>query len=240
MSSTPRQWVLHHESEFYTTGASSTRRQRVLHSDSLCTKHFWQSPFFIYILFMGDLHSHVTKQVLYKTFGPICFVQVCRDGKTSLSRGFGYVNLTHRQYARNTLKSSAWARGQTDPYRVGRNWFHSEKKCNHWTWFRGTCEKCVISYIFVVDRTNLKKTESVTFIQSINRESFNFINTLFICIVLLQQHMKISDMSYLKYWNNNIYIFFFCQLNSKWMLEEWSVFLQISPVGKSSFNQNYE
>ncbi len=119
---------------------------------------------------MGDLHSHVTKQVLYKTFGPICFVQVCRDGKTSLSRGFGYVNLTHRQYARNTLKSSAWARGQTDPYRVGRNWFHSEKKCNHWTWFRGTCEKCVISYIFVIDRTNLKKTESVTFIQSINRE----------------------------------------------------------------------
>ncbi|KTG46501.1 hypothetical protein cypCar_00000795 [Cyprinus carpio] len=51
-------------------------------------------------LFMGDLYPHVTEP-----FGPICFVQVCRDSKTNLSCGFRYVNLTHRQHVLNALNA---------------------------------------------------------------------------------------------------------------------------------------
>lgn len=46
--------------------------------------------------------------MLHKTFrplGPICFVQVCRDSKTNLSREFAYVNLRCRQHAQNALST---------------------------------------------------------------------------------------------------------------------------------------
>ncbi|KAL1265633.1 hypothetical protein QQF64_003660 [Cirrhinus molitorella] len=55
-------------------------------------------------LFVGNLHSNVTEQVLLSTFlpfGPICFVQVYRDRATNLSRGFGFVTFAHRHNAEN-------------------------------------------------------------------------------------------------------------------------------------------
>uniref|UniRef100_A0A673I4H5 RRM domain-containing protein n=1 Tax=Sinocyclocheilus rhinocerous TaxID=307959 RepID=A0A673I4H5_9TELE len=54
-------------------------------------------------LFVG---KHMTEQVLLATFlpsGPIGFVQVCRDRRTSLSCGFGFVTFAHHHNAENTL-----------------------------------------------------------------------------------------------------------------------------------------
>ncbi|XP_058635794.1 polyadenylate-binding protein 1-like [Onychostoma macrolepis] len=59
-------------------------------------------------LFVGNLHQHVTEQVLlsaFLPFGPICFVQVCRDRATKFSRGFGFVTFAHRHNAENALYS---------------------------------------------------------------------------------------------------------------------------------------
>uniref|UniRef100_A0A8C1SRA2 RRM domain-containing protein n=1 Tax=Cyprinus carpio TaxID=7962 RepID=A0A8C1SRA2_CYPCA len=65
-------------------------------------------------LFMGDLYPHVTEP-----FGPICFVQVCRDSKTNLSCGFRYVNLTHRQHVLNALNKDFSLYVQNMPYSLG-------------------------------------------------------------------------------------------------------------------------
>ncbi len=57
-------------------------------------------------LFVGNLHPRVTEQVLlsaFLPFGPICFVQVCRDRTTNLSRGFGFVTFAHRHNAESAL-----------------------------------------------------------------------------------------------------------------------------------------
>lgn len=59
-------------------------------------------------LFVGNLHPRVTEQALlsaFLPFGPICFVQVCRDRTTNLSRGFGFITFAHRHNAENALNT---------------------------------------------------------------------------------------------------------------------------------------
>ncbi len=72
-------------------------------------------------LFVGNLHPHVTEQVLlsiFLPFGPICFVQVCRDRTTNLSRGFGFVTFAHRHNAENALDTLIFSELLGKPMRI--------------------------------------------------------------------------------------------------------------------------
>ncbi|KAK2900787.1 hypothetical protein Q8A67_008902 [Cirrhinus molitorella] len=72
-------------------------------------------------LFVGNLHPNVTEQVLLSTFlpfGPICFVQVCRDGATNLSRGFGFVTFAHRHNAKNAQDTLIFSELLGKPMRI--------------------------------------------------------------------------------------------------------------------------
>ncbi|KAL0190375.1 hypothetical protein M9458_013073, partial [Cirrhinus mrigala] len=72
-------------------------------------------------LFVGNLHPHVTEQVLLSTFlpfGPICFVQVCRDRATNLSRGFGFVTFAHRHNADSALDTLIFSELLGKPMRI--------------------------------------------------------------------------------------------------------------------------
>uniref|UniRef100_A0A8C2K5B8 RRM domain-containing protein n=1 Tax=Cyprinus carpio TaxID=7962 RepID=A0A8C2K5B8_CYPCA len=55
-----------------------------------------------------DLHPNVTENdlhALFFPFGPICTVKVCRDIRTKLSRGYGFVIFKCRHDAENALKA---------------------------------------------------------------------------------------------------------------------------------------
>ncbi|XP_073707922.1 uncharacterized protein [Garra rufa] len=72
-------------------------------------------------LFVGNLHPNVTEQVLLSTFlpfGPICFVQVCRNSATNLSRGFGFVTFAHRYNAENALDTLIFSELLGKPMRI--------------------------------------------------------------------------------------------------------------------------
>lgn len=72
-------------------------------------------------LFVGNLHPHVTEQVLlsvFLPFGPVCFVKVCRDRATNLSRGFGFVTFAHRHDAENALDALIFSELLGKPMRI--------------------------------------------------------------------------------------------------------------------------
>ncbi|KAL1256002.1 hypothetical protein QQF64_014063 [Cirrhinus molitorella] len=72
-------------------------------------------------LFVGNLHPDVTEQVLLSTFlqfGPICFVRVCRDKATNLSRGFGFVTFAHRHNAENARDTLIFSELLGKPMRI--------------------------------------------------------------------------------------------------------------------------
>ncbi|KAK9962981.1 hypothetical protein ABG768_006213 [Culter alburnus] len=57
-------------------------------------------------LLVSNLKSNVTEQELramFLPFGPICTVQVCRDRRTNLSRGYGFVTFKHRCDAEDAI-----------------------------------------------------------------------------------------------------------------------------------------
>ncbi|KAI2663259.1 Non-homologous end-joining factor 1 [Labeo rohita] len=72
-------------------------------------------------LFVNNLHPNVTEQVLLSTFlpfGPICFVQVCRDKATNLSRGFGFVTFAHHHNAENARDTLIFSELLGKPMRI--------------------------------------------------------------------------------------------------------------------------
>ncbi|RXN26432.1 polyadenylate-binding 1-like 2 [Labeo rohita] len=57
---------------------------------------------------VNDLHPNVTEKELHAIFfpfGPICTLKVCRDIKTNLSRGYGFVTFERRCDAEKALKA---------------------------------------------------------------------------------------------------------------------------------------
>ncbi|XP_016426069.1 polyadenylate-binding protein 1-like [Sinocyclocheilus rhinocerous] len=72
-------------------------------------------------LIVNDLHPNVTEQdlhALFFPFGPICTVKVCRDIRTNLSRGYGFVIFKRRHDAEKALKALTFSELMGKPMNI--------------------------------------------------------------------------------------------------------------------------